>query len=159
MLADRLRDRHEDHAGLGQFLLEGGHDGDGIEHRVDRHLALLHAGEDFLLRQRNAELLIGLQQFRIDLVERARSGHALRRGIVIEIVEIDLRILDARPGRLFHGQPAAIGVETPFQHPVRLLFFAEMNRMMSSLRPFGALSLSMTVSKPYLYWSTSILRT
>ncbi len=31
--------------------------------------------------------------------------------------------------------------------------------MMSSFRPLGALSMSMSVSKPYLYWSTSILRT
>src|SRR5690606_5336175 len=34
-----------------------------------------------------------------------------------------------------------------------------MNRMISSLSPFGALSLSISVSKPYLYWSTSIRRT
>jgi hypothetical protein len=29
-----------------------------------------HAGEDLLLAQRNAELLVGLEDFRIDLVER-----------------------------------------------------------------------------------------
>ena len=34
MLADRLRHRHEDHAGLLQLLLEGGGDRDGVEHRV-----------------------------------------------------------------------------------------------------------------------------
>jgi hypothetical protein len=29
--------------------------------------------------------------------------------------------MDARPVRLFHGQPAAISVEAPFQHPFRLV--------------------------------------
>ena len=33
----RLRHRAEDHAGLGQLFLEGGHDGDGVEHGIDRH--------------------------------------------------------------------------------------------------------------------------
>ncbi len=39
MLAHRLRDRHEDHAGLLQLLLEGGGDRDRIEHRIDRDAA------------------------------------------------------------------------------------------------------------------------
>ena len=39
MLADRLRDRHEDHAGLLQLGLEGGRDRDRVEHGVDRDLA------------------------------------------------------------------------------------------------------------------------
>ncbi len=38
-------------------------------------------------------------------------------------------------------------------------FFSEMKRTMPSLRPFGAFTVSILVSKPYLYWSTSILRT
>ena len=40
MLLQRLRDRHEEDAGLRQFLLEGGRDRDRIEHRVDRHPAV-----------------------------------------------------------------------------------------------------------------------
>ena len=39
MLADGFRDRAEDDAGLGQFLLEGGDDRDRIEHGVDRDAA------------------------------------------------------------------------------------------------------------------------
>src|SRR5262244_671590 len=38
-------------------------------------------------------------------------------------------------------------------------FFAEMKRTMSSERPLGAFSDSISVSNPYLYWSTSIWRT
>ena len=36
ILADRFRDRHEDHAGLLQLFLEGGRDRNRIEHRIDR---------------------------------------------------------------------------------------------------------------------------
>src|SRR5712664_2950134 len=39
------------------------------------------------------------------------------------------------------------------------VFFAEMKRTVSSLSPFGAFSDSISVSNPYLYWSTSIRRT
>ena len=39
MLADRLRDRHEHHAGLLQLFLEGRRDRHRIEHRVDRDVA------------------------------------------------------------------------------------------------------------------------
>src|SRR5580692_9747780 len=35
-------------------------------------------------------------------------------------------------------------------------FFAEINRTVSSDRPLGALSDSISVSNPYRYWSTSI---
>ena len=121
MLADGLRDRHEDHAGLLQLFLEGGHDRDGIEYRIDGDPRRLHASEHFLLAQRNAELFIDLQNFRIDIFDRRRAGRALRRGVIVDIVEIDLRIVDARPGRLFKRQPALIGPETPFKHPFRLL--------------------------------------
>ena len=35
-------------------------------------------------------------------------------------------------------------------------FFLEMKATVLSSRPLGAFTLSMSVSKPYLYWSTSI---
>src|SRR5580693_2207330 len=38
-------------------------------------------------------------------------------------------------------------------------FFAEMKRTVSSDRPLGALSDSISVTNPYLYWSISMLRT
>ena len=127
MLADRFRDRHEDHAGRLQFLLEGGRDRNRIEHGVDRDLALAFRPHDAFqhldFAQGNAELLVGLEDFRIDLVERADLLLRLRRRVVIEILVVDLGIVDARPGRLGHGQPAAIGLQPPFQHPGRLVLF------------------------------------
>ena len=127
MLADRLRDRHEDHAGLLQLLLEGGRDRNRIEHGIDRDLALAlrphHALQHLDFAQGNAELLVGLQDFRIDLVERADRLLRLRRRVVIEILVVDLGIVDARPFRLGHGQPAAIGLQPPLQHPGRFVLF------------------------------------
>ena len=124
MLADRLRDRHEDHAGLLQLLLEGGRDRDRIEHGIDRDAALAfgadHAGQHFLLAQWNAEFFVGPENLRIDLVERGQFL-LLRRRVVIEVLIVDLRIMDARPLRLLHGQPAAIGLQPPLQHPGRLV--------------------------------------
>ena len=77
------------------------------------------AGQHLLLTQRNAELLVGLEDFRIDLVERGQRL-LLRRRVVVIVLVVDLRIIDPRPGRLAHGQPAAIGIEPPGQHPFRL---------------------------------------
>src|ERR1035438_10591917 len=48
MLADRLRDRHEDHAGLLQFLLECSRNRHRIEHGVDRDTAPLGSWVAFL---------------------------------------------------------------------------------------------------------------
>jgi hypothetical protein len=69
---------------LASSFLEGGDDGHRIEHRVDcdaarfvdvvagflefRIVGLLHAGEDFLLAERDAELLVDLQHLGIDVV-------------------------------------------------------------------------------------------
>ena len=77
MLLQRLGDRAEDHAGLGQFFLEGRANRDGVEHRVHGDLAPFDASgpgafdarQDHLLLQRDAELLIGAQQFGVDLVQ------------------------------------------------------------------------------------------
>ena len=44
MLADRFRDRAEDDARLGELVLEGGDDGDGIEDGIDGDAA----GDDFI---------------------------------------------------------------------------------------------------------------
>ena len=64
MLLHRFGERAEDDARLRQLRLEGGGHGDAVEHRVHRD-----AGQDRLLLQRNAELLVGLEQLRIDLVQ------------------------------------------------------------------------------------------
>src|SRR3954447_10069287 len=126
MLADRFRDRHEDHAGLLQLCLEGGRNRDRIEDGVDRDLApvgILLAGlgldafEHGDFPQGDAELFVGLQNLGIDLVERGDRLLRLRGRIVIKVLEVDLGIVDAGPGRLSHGQPAPIGLKPPLEHP------------------------------------------
>ena len=125
MLLQRLGDRHEQDAGLGEFLLEGGRDRHRIEHRIDRDarasaILALDAEQRLPLAQRNAELLVGLEDFGVDLVERLRAVLLLRRRIVVEVLVVDRTEFDARPSRLAHGEPAPIGVEPPGEHPVGL---------------------------------------
>ena len=117
-----------------QLFLEGGGDRDAVEHGVDR---------DAVARQRspssptspscgasrtmpssasrsrsgNAELVVGLEDFRIDVVERLRRLEVGRRGIIVGVLIVDRPVIDARPLRLAHGEPAPIGVEPPFEHP------------------------------------------
>ncbi len=142
MFAHGLRHRHEDHASLFQLFLESGGDRNRIEHRVHRHAPLAlrahHAGEDFLLAQRNAELRVGLENFRIDFVERGQRVF-LRRRIIIGVLIIDLRIVDARPGRLAHGQPALIGFQPPGQHPFRLVLLGRDEANGVFRKPLGGL--------------------
>ena len=75
MFLDRFRDRHEQHAGLGQLGLERGGDRNRIEHGVDCDFAiavavlafravfaavrLFDAEQRLTLAQRNAELFVG----------------------------------------------------------------------------------------------------
>src|SRR6185437_6679325 len=119
--------------GLLQLFLEGGRDRDGVEHGVDRDLAVggrlaawrrLDALEDRNFAQGNTELLIGLENLGIDLLERADLLLRLRRRVIVEILVVDLGVVDASPGRLLHGQPTAEGLKAPFQHPGRLILLA-----------------------------------
>ncbi len=120
VLAHRFRDRAEDHAGLLEFVLEGGDDRDAVEHGIDGHARPLDARQHLALAQRDAELLVGPEQLRIDLVEALRAFRRFRRGVVVEILEIDLGVAHAGPGGLFHGLPARQGFEAPREHPLGL---------------------------------------
>ena len=74
VLEHRLRHRAEDHAGLRQLVLEGRDDADAVEHRVDRD-----ARQALLLVERDAELLVRLEQLGID-AGTARSGGLVGHG-------------------------------------------------------------------------------
>ncbi len=60
-------------------------------------LRRLDAGQDFLLAQRDAELLVGLQDLGIDLVEGLRRRVHLRRGVVVDVVVVDRLVLTRAP--------------------------------------------------------------
>src|SRR6476646_3566375 len=121
MFPEGHRDWHEQDAGLGKLRLERSRDRDRIEYRVDRDPAIaaaaltftlrlilsrrpLHAQQGFPLAQRNAELVIGLEDLGVDLVERFRAVLLPRRGVVVEVLVVDRAVVDARPQRLAHGE-------------------------------------------------------
>src|SRR5215213_4161965 len=124
MLANSLGHGAKDHPGTRKLFLEGGDDGHRIEHRIDSDPGAFDAGQHFALAQRNTEFLIGAQQLGIDLIEALRRRMALWRGIVIEILEIDFRVGDARPLGLGHGEPVPIGFKAPCEHPFGLALLA-----------------------------------
>ena len=70
---------------LASLLLEGGGDRDAVEYRIDGD-----TGEARALVQRYAELGIGCEQLRIDLVEALRRILRLaRRGIIGDFLVVD----------------------------------------------------------------------
>ena len=88
-----------------------------------------HAGEHFLLFERDAELLVGGQDFGIDLVE-AVELFLLGGRVVNDVLVVDVGIVDHGPALalfaarwIFHGEPAAIGFEPPVEHELRLFLF------------------------------------
>src|SRR6185503_6331744 len=71
-------------------------------------------------RDRDAELLEGLEQLRVHLVERLVLLLLLRRGVVADRLVVDRRILHVRPGRLLQREPVAIRLQPVLEHEVRL---------------------------------------
>ena len=119
ILLNGLGDGAEDHAGFRELLAEGRGDGHGIEDRIDGH-----AREHFLFVERNAQLLVGGEEFGIDFVEAFRPIlHVARRGIVGQRVVVDGRVIDVRPLRRLHLEPATVGLEAPLQEPFGLVLF------------------------------------
>src|SRR5690606_41253769 len=61
------------------------------------------AGQPGALVQRDAELVVGLEQLRVDLVEALRCvGAGLRRRVIRDGLIVDRRVAHVRPGRLLH---------------------------------------------------------
>src|SRR5262249_12778327 len=69
----------------------------------------------------NAQLLVGAQNFGIDLVERFWPVLLLRRGVIVNVLVVDRAVFDLGPFRLAHGQPALVGIKPPSQHPLRFI--------------------------------------
>ena len=105
----------EDHARLGQLLLEGGAHRHGVEHRIDRNTC---QARSFV--QWHAKLFVGFQQLRVHLVERGVL--LFWRGEVADVLIVDGRDPQLGPIRRGHGQPVAIGFQTPLGQPFGLVF-------------------------------------
>ena len=116
MLADSLSERAEHDAELAELLLHRGPDTHRIEDRVHRH-----AGQELLLVERNAELLVGAQQLRVDVLERLERRHRLGRRVVRLLLVVDWLVADVGPVGLLHRQPAAVCLEPPIQQPGGLI--------------------------------------
>ncbi len=121
-----------------QFILERRYDRHRVKHRIDGIFrGADNTGQYFLLTQRDAQLGIGFQQFRIDFVERFRAVFLLRGGVVIEVLIIDLLVIDLGPVGFIHGQPALIGRQTHVQHPFRLVLLGGNKAHDIGVQPFG----------------------
>ncbi len=117
MVQDRLGERAEDDADLGELLAEGRGHGDRVEHRVDGD-----AGELPALAQRNPQFLVSLQKLRVDVLERLRRVLLrLGRRVIDDRLVVDGRVADVGPGRLLHRRPEAVGAQPPLEHPLRLV--------------------------------------
>ena len=117
-----FREGAENHAHFGQFSLEGGGYRDRVKHGIHRHTRFFNTSQNFLLKQRNTELFIHAQQFRVHLIQRCRAGGRFGRGIIMQVLIINFRIMNAGPVGLLHGLQPAIGVKAPFGQPLRLVF-------------------------------------
>ena len=113
----------EDDAQFGEFVLEGGGHGDRVEDRVNGH-----AGQQLLLGERDAEFLVGAQQFGVDLVQALRSFFLLGRRVVDDVLVVDVRVVNLRPALarlpsrwIVHLQPVPVGLQAPLEQPLRLV--------------------------------------
>ena len=104
-----------------------------FENGVDRHPGLLDPRQDLLLDERDAELSVGAQQLRVDLVERPRRRPCFWRGEIVDVLVVDRRMADARPLRLFHRLPTTESLEPPVEQPFRLALLQrnEPNRVLA----------------------------
>ncbi len=118
MLAQCLADRTKDDAEFLELVLEGRLDTDTIEHDVDGY-----AREDLLLLERYAQLFERGQKLWINFVERSRTLLLLRSRPINDVLKINARVRHIGPARLLHRLPLPEGLQTPFEHPLRLFFF------------------------------------
>src|ERR1041385_2723111 len=126
MVLYRFRKRTEDHAGFRQFGVERGGHGDAVKHRVHGH-----SGQQLLFVQRNAQLGISVQDFRIHFFQALEFFLLLGRGIIGERLIVNGRILHVGPLRLclflLQRCPIAVCLQPPLHHEFRLALL-ERNR-------------------------------
>ena len=116
VMRDGLGERTEDDALLGQLSLEGRGDRNAVHDGVHGH-----AGETLLLVERDAELVEGLAQLGVHLIERVERLLLLGRGVVADGLVIRLRVSHVRPLRLGECLPVAKSFQPPLGKPRRLV--------------------------------------
>src|SRR5215510_4631950 len=119
MLLHRLRERTEDYTKFCQLFLEGCCDRDAVEYRIHRN-----SRQHLLFCKWNTELLVGTEDFRIELIQALQPRLLLRGGIVDDILVIDRSVFDVGPLwfrlRFFERLPVAIRLQSPIQHELGL---------------------------------------
>ena len=115
MILHRFGERAEDDAELGQLAAERRRHRHRVEHRIDGDVR-----EQLLLLERDAELVEGRADFRIDLVEAVELLLLRRRGVVAHALVVDRLVRDVLPVRLFHLEPRAERLEAPLEQPLGL---------------------------------------
>ncbi len=139
MFADSFRNRHKNYASFLQLILKGRRHRNGIKDSIHCNFFLFAFGmrtrlsrttarsldteQNLGFTQGNTELFKICENFRRDVVNRLIFRTGRRLGIVICVLVINLRIIDHRPSRLFHGQPTAKSVQSPLQQPFWFFFF------------------------------------
>src|SRR4029453_18963466 len=61
------------------------------------------------------------RNLRINFVETLKRRSFLRRGVVDDVLIVDRPEFDIAPGWLRHREPHAMGLEPPFEQPLRFL--------------------------------------
>ena len=105
------------------MLPEGGADRHRVEDGVDRNAALgFHAGKRLTFPERDAELVEGFLEFRVDFGRTVFVPH--RCGVVDDVLEIYLgKTAQVTPAGRGHALPFAEGVQTEVQQPLRFTLF------------------------------------
>src|SRR4030088_87143 len=111
MVLYRFAKRAENDPELPELFSHSRPDRDAVEDRIDGD-----TGEEFLLGERDAQLLVGAEELGIDFVQALERLDALRRRVVNQRLVVDSGVFDVAPVRLFHREPAAVGLQPPFQH-------------------------------------------
>ena len=116
VVVHRFAETAEDDALLLERRLKGGLHAHAVEHHIHSH-----AHQTLLFFQRDAQLLEGLHQFGIGLVQAVELRLLLGRAVVVAVLVVDLGVVHMRPVRLLHLQPQAVGLQPPLQHPLGLV--------------------------------------
>src|SRR5229473_2215793 len=120
MLLYRFREGAEDNSQISQLLLERSRHGDAIEHRIHSHTR-----EVLLLLERNAQFLVGAQDFGIQFLKAREAGLLFGRGVINDFLVVDRSVPDIGPLwfglSLLKRRPVLIRLQPPLEHELRFI--------------------------------------